>query len=71
MNKVGGHVQHGGGILTTAGTKPTYPGYAGNGDCKGEGQRQNFDLAGRPSAGPAKDASLATVSDTRTDNISQ
>jgi hypothetical protein len=50
---------------------PTHIGYAGNGDCKGEGQRQNFDLAGRPSAGPAKDASLATVSDTRTDNISQ
>ena len=49
---------------------PTH-GYAGNGDCKGEGQRQIFDLAGRPSAGPAKDASLATVSDTRTDNISQ
>ena len=49
---------------------PTH-GYARNGDRKGEGQRQNFDLAGRPSAGPAKDASLATVSDTRTDNISQ
>ena len=34
MNKVGAHVQDGGGILATAGTKPNHSGYAGQGNWK-------------------------------------